>query len=155
MWPPWRAAKNTIRGKAMASPKSRPRWILWVWNCPWLILVAKVLKLCTNHVLFGLRRSEWMNKCLSFFLVPSQSSNTPLYPRSASNQGVCLDSLPFRCFHFRFSFESIKEFGSASSELALWELRVLMDFQIFRGRLHGSKLIELNNFLYHWKVSRT
>jgi hypothetical protein len=25
-------------------------------------------------------RSVWMNKCLSFFLVPSQSSNTPLYP---------------------------------------------------------------------------
>jgi hypothetical protein len=26
-----------------------------------------------------------------------------------------------------------------------------MDFQIFRGRLQGSKLIGLKNYLYHWK----
>ncbi len=56
--------------------------------------------------------NEWIS-CLSFFLVPSQSSSTPLYPRSATSQGACPDSLLFRCFHFRLTFESIKELGSA------------------------------------------
>jgi len=32
---------------------------------------------------------------------------------------------------------------------------VLMDFQIFRGRLQGSKLIGLKIFLYHWKAFET
>ncbi len=31
-------------------------------------------------MLFGLCRSKWMTKWLSFFLVPSQSSSMPLYP---------------------------------------------------------------------------
>jgi hypothetical protein len=48
MWPPWRGAEYTIRGKVVASPKSGPWWILWVRNCPWLVLAPKVLKLCTN-----------------------------------------------------------------------------------------------------------
>jgi hypothetical protein len=38
----------------------------------------------------------------------------PLYPRSAANQGACFDSLLFHYFHFRLTFESIKELGSAS-----------------------------------------
>ncbi len=32
------------------------------------------------NLLFGLCRSMWVNKCLSFFLITSWSSNTPLYP---------------------------------------------------------------------------
>jgi hypothetical protein len=34
-------------------------------------------------------RSVWVIECLSFFLVPSQSSSTPLYPQSVASQGVC------------------------------------------------------------------
>jgi hypothetical protein len=64
---------------------------------------------------FNLCRFEWLNSCLSSFLVPFHSSSTPFYPRSATSQGTCLDSLPFRCSHFIFSFESIKEFGNAST----------------------------------------
>jgi hypothetical protein len=30
MWPPWRAAEYTTRGKVVASPKSGPWWVLWV-----------------------------------------------------------------------------------------------------------------------------
>ncbi len=33
---------------------------------------------------------------------------------SRSSQGVSLNSLFFCCFHFKLTFESIKEFGSAS-----------------------------------------
>jgi len=49
---------------------------------------------------------------MSFFLVPSQNSNTPLYPQSAASQGACPNSLLFRCFHFILVFESIKELGA-------------------------------------------
>ncbi len=52
-----------------------------------------------------------MIKCLSFFLVPFRSSNTPFYPWIATSQGACPDSLFFRYFHFILTFESIKELG--------------------------------------------
>ncbi len=47
---------------------------------------------------FVLCKSVWVIKCLSFFLVPSRSSNTPFYPQSAASQGACPNSLLFRCF---------------------------------------------------------
>jgi hypothetical protein len=43
-------------------------------------------------------KSLWVLKCLSFFLVPSWSSNMPLYPQSVTSQGVCRNSLLFHCF---------------------------------------------------------
>jgi hypothetical protein len=42
MWTSWRGTKYTIRGKVVASPKSRPWWVLWVRICPWLVLTPKV-----------------------------------------------------------------------------------------------------------------
>jgi hypothetical protein len=47
---PWPITKYTIRGKVVASPKSEPWWILWVWVCLWLVLAPKVLKLYTNQL---------------------------------------------------------------------------------------------------------
>jgi hypothetical protein len=35
------------------------------------------------------------------------------------------------------------------------EIGVLMDFQIFKGRLQGSKRIRLKSSLYHWKILET
>jgi hypothetical protein len=80
MWALWRGTKYTIRGKVVASPKSRPWWILWIRVCPWLVLAPKVLQLCTNQFCLILCRSIWVIKCLSFFLVPSQNSSMPLNP---------------------------------------------------------------------------
>jgi len=57
---------------------------------------------------------------LSFLLVPSWSSNMPLYPQNATSQGVCSNSLLFCCFHFRLTFESIKELGGASYSLIMF-----------------------------------
>jgi hypothetical protein len=48
MWASWRGTNYNIKGKVVASPKSRPWWVLWVWICPWLVLAPKVLKLCIN-----------------------------------------------------------------------------------------------------------
>jgi hypothetical protein len=52
----WPSIKNTIRGKVVASPKSRLWWVLWVcvcmWvhGCPWLICAPKVLQLYINQL---------------------------------------------------------------------------------------------------------
>jgi hypothetical protein len=48
-------------------------------SCSWLVLAPKVLQLCTNHVLV-LCRFVWVVEACQFFLVPSRSSSTPLYP---------------------------------------------------------------------------
>jgi hypothetical protein len=42
--------ENIIRGKVVASPKSGPRWILWIHVCSWLVHAPKVLQLCTNQL---------------------------------------------------------------------------------------------------------
>jgi hypothetical protein len=44
----------------------------------------------------------------------SRSSSTPFYPQSVMSQGACPDSLLFHYFHFKLTFESIKEFRNAS-----------------------------------------
>jgi hypothetical protein len=94
-------------------------------SCSWLVLAPKVLKLCTNHLVLVLCRFVWIVEDSQFFLVPFRSSSTPLYPWSAVSQGLCPDSLPFHCFHFRLSFESIKEFGSALGMLRNKNLKVI------------------------------
>jgi hypothetical protein len=43
MWVPWSNTKNIIWGKVVASPESRPWWVLWVHSCSWLVLAPKVL----------------------------------------------------------------------------------------------------------------
>jgi hypothetical protein len=35
------------------------------------------------------------------------------------------------------------------------EVKILMDFQIFRDHLEGSKFIRLKTYLYHWKILKT
>jgi hypothetical protein len=49
-----------IKGKVVASPKSRLWWVLWVWVCPWLVLAPKVFQLCINHLVLVLCRSVWV-----------------------------------------------------------------------------------------------
>jgi len=95
-------------------------------SCSWLVLAPKVFQLCTNHLVFGfvqVRVSSW---CLSLLLVPSHSSSMPLYPQSATSQKVCPNSLLFRCFQFKLTFESIKELGNASR--THWEKSCLVWF---------------------------
>jgi hypothetical protein len=45
MWASWRGTKYIIRGKVVASPKSRPWWVLWVQVCLWFVLASKVFQL--------------------------------------------------------------------------------------------------------------
>jgi hypothetical protein len=47
---PWLVTKNIIKGKVMASPKSKQWWILWIHVCSWFVRAPKVLQLCTNQL---------------------------------------------------------------------------------------------------------
>jgi hypothetical protein len=46
----------------------------------WLVLAPKVLQLCINHLVWVVCRLVWVSEACQLFLVPSRSSNTPLYP---------------------------------------------------------------------------
>jgi len=48
--------------------------------CSWLVLVPKVLQLCTNHLVWIVCKPMWMNEACQLFLVPYWSSNMPFYP---------------------------------------------------------------------------
>ncbi len=49
-------------------------------SCLWLVLAPKVLQLCINHLVLVLCRLMQVSETCQFFLVPSRSSSTPLYP---------------------------------------------------------------------------
>ncbi len=81
-------------------------------SCSWFVLAPKVLQQCTNHLVLVLWRFVWVNKAYHFFLVPSQSSNTPLYPSIvlwAEKHAPTLS--PSAIFNLGLTFESLKELG--------------------------------------------
>jgi hypothetical protein len=119
--------KVYYKGKVVVSLKSGPWWILWIrvcpwwvlWTqvCPWFILAPKVLQLYINQLVVWFLQVYVSIDCLSFFFVSSRNSNMSFYPQSVASQGVCRNSLLFRCFHLKFTFESIQELGGVSQTL--------------------------------------
>jgi hypothetical protein len=79
--------------------------------CPWLVLAPRVLQLCTNHFVWVVCRPVWVTKACQLFLVPSRSSNPPLYPSKGCEVGSVLRLLLIRCFLLGFTFEPFKELG--------------------------------------------
>ncbi len=79
---------------------------------PWLVLAPKVFKLCTNHFVLVLCRSMWVIEACQFFLVPSRSSSTPLYPsivlRARKHAPTPSSS---NVFSLGLTFRSLKELG--------------------------------------------
>jgi hypothetical protein len=61
--------------------------------CPWFILAPRVLQLCTNHFVWVVCEPVWMSEACQLFLVPSWSSNTPLYPSKCCELGSVLQLL--------------------------------------------------------------
>jgi hypothetical protein len=58
--------------------------------CPWLVLAPRVLQLCTNHFVWVVCKPVWVSEACQLFLVPSRSSNTPLYPSKCCELGSVL-----------------------------------------------------------------
>jgi hypothetical protein len=89
MWASWRDTKYTIRGKVMASPKSRPWWVLWAQVCLWFVLTPKMLKLCTNQLVVWFVQVRVSNWCLSLFLILiSELQHAPLPPKCREPKNV-------------------------------------------------------------------
>jgi hypothetical protein len=57
----------------------------------------------------------------------------PLYPRNVASLGACLESLLFHCFHFRLSFESIKELGNALGNMAFKNATLKIGIYSYHG----------------------
>jgi len=62
--------------------------------CLWLVLAPRVLQLCTNHFVWVVCRPVWVNEACQLFLIPSWSSNTPLYPSKCCELGSVPRLLP-------------------------------------------------------------
>ncbi len=85
MWPPWRGAEYTIRGKGGGFPQVWAMVSLVCLSCPWLVLTPKVLQLCTNHFVWVLCRFVWV---IEASLLPSpilELHHAPLPFYSATN----------------------------------------------------------------------
>ncbi len=82
-------------------------------SCSWLVLTPKVFQLCTNHLVLVLCRPIWVSEACQFVLVPSRSSNTPLYPSKVLQ---AREHPPTPCssvvFCLGLTFESFKELGA-------------------------------------------
>ncbi len=83
--------------------------------CPWLVLAPKVLQLCTNHLVWVVCRPMWVSEACQFFLVPSWSCNTPLYPSKCCELGSVPRLFPLPLFCTSTHFWILQGVGSASS----------------------------------------
>ncbi len=92
-----------------------------------------------------------MISCLSFFLVPSRSSNTPFYPQSAASQKTCPNFLFFHYFHFRLTFESIKVLGGMSQQIppSIRNLNIQNTLNIHH--IHLLPILLIHNHISKWK----
>jgi hypothetical protein len=82
--------------------------------CPWFVLAPKVLQLCTNHFMWVVCRPVWVSEACQLFLVPSQSSNTPLYPSKCCELRNVPWFLPFPVSYTWIHFWGLQGVGSAS-----------------------------------------
>jgi hypothetical protein len=62
--------------------------------CSWLVLTPKVFQLCTNHFVWVVCGPVWVSEACQLFLVPSWSSNMPLYPSKCCELGSVPRLLP-------------------------------------------------------------
>jgi hypothetical protein len=61
---PWLGTEYTIRGKVVASPKSGPWWVLWIFVCLWLVRAPKCSNYALTNLLFGLCKFVWVIELL-------------------------------------------------------------------------------------------
>ncbi len=96
-----------------------------------------MLQLCTNYLVFGfvqVRVSSW---CLSFFLIPSQSSNTPFYPpkvlRTKEPASILCSSIVFSLY------SHLNPLRSLGTHWIVWVIHYFEQLQIvLMVKLKGS-----------------
>ncbi len=82
----------------------------------WLVLAPKVFQLYTNHLVWVVCRLVWVNEACQLFLVPSRSSNTPLYPSKCCELRSVPRLLPFSLSFTWTHLWVLQGIGSASSK---------------------------------------
>jgi hypothetical protein len=80
--------------------------------CPWLVLTPRVLQLCTNHFVWVVCMPVWVSEACQLFLVPSRSSNTPLYPSKCCELRSMPRLLLLSMFPTWTRIKSFKELGA-------------------------------------------
>jgi hypothetical protein len=83
--------------------------------CPWLVLEPKVLQLCINHFVWVVCRPLWVSEACQLFLVPSRSSNTPLYPLKCCELGSMPRLLPLPLSSIWTQIGVLQGVGNASN----------------------------------------
>jgi hypothetical protein len=94
--------------------------------CPWLVLAPRVLQLCTNHFVWVVCRPVWMSEACQFFLAPSRSSNTPLYPSKCYELGNMPRLLPLPLSSTWTHIWVLQGVGSVS-KLETWTQNLKLD----------------------------
>jgi hypothetical protein len=109
---PMERRKEYYKGEGGGFPQVQAAVSLVSPSCPWLVLAPKVLQLCINNLVLVLCRSMWVSEACEFFLVPSRSSNTPLYPFLVLRAKECaLTPYVSNVFCLGFTFGYLKELG--------------------------------------------
>ncbi len=109
---PMESCKVYYKGEGGGFPQVRAVVSLVCSSCSWLVLAPKVLQLCINHFVLVLCRSVRVSEACHFFLVPSWSSSTPLYPSIVLRARECASTLcPSVVFNLGLTFEPLKELG--------------------------------------------
>jgi hypothetical protein len=155
MWAPWAATEYTIRGKVVASLKSRLWWVLWIQVCSWLILAPKVLQLCTSHFVLVLCRLVWVSEACQFFLIPSQISSMPFYPSKVLRTRERAPT-PYSSaiFCLGLTFESFKELGVRQKRSSHVVKHIFWTSRKLKEVLHLDSwkiLIKLYFYYQNWK----
>jgi len=81
---------------------------------PWWVLALKVLQLCTNHLVWVVCRPMWVSEVCQLFLVPSRSSNKPLYPSKCCELRSVPRLLPLPLSYTWTHFWILQRVGSVS-----------------------------------------
>ncbi len=156
MWASWLATKYTIRGEGGGFPQVWAVVSLMCSCCPWLILAPKVLQLCTNHFVWVVCRPVWVSEAYQLFLVPSQSSNTPLYPSKCCELRSVPRLLPFPLSSTWTHIWVLQGVGSASvaidqNVVYVYDHKIIKPFQenvIHECAKHGKCIGESKRYLW-------
>jgi hypothetical protein len=105
--------------------------------CPWFILAPKVLQLCTNHFVWVVCKPMWVSEACQLFLVPSQSSNMPLYPSKCCELRSVARLLPLPLSSTWTHIWVLRGVGSASYVLSVTNFVSSSSSSIMRSFGHG------------------
>ncbi len=114
----WPGIYNPVKGKVVASPKSRLWWVYKFMYACGLFVHQKCFNYALTNLLFGLCRSMWI--IYSLVIHPSPhlwALACPSIHEMLQTKECTPTPYPFAIFTFRLAIEFIKEFGGASKKV--------------------------------------